>query len=226
MILYENNIQHQIKTGTNITITNTLNTQIDETKLSKLSTQETTTGKNVLSLRSNIEQEVHGITFKYEQETQTFTINGTCDTNNTTWLVSNLASFNFTINQTTISAHYISGSISNGGLVRCSSQNYGTRTEVDLTQLSSSNPIVAKTEPKTPATLYPTNVDVFIAIGPGVDSAIMKMSPISPLLSHFFFLTISSSINGIIAYPPPKVNKPILKKVKKSVRHFFIIIII
>ena len=42
MILYENNIQHQIKTGTNITITNTLNTQIDETKLSKLSTQDGT----------------------------------------------------------------------------------------------------------------------------------------------------------------------------------------
>ena len=53
-------------------------------------------------------------------------------------------------------------------------------------------------------------------MGPGVDSAIAIISRISSSVTQFLFSTVSFWISGIIAYPPPKVNAPILKKVKNS----------
>ena len=43
--------------------------------------------------------------------------------------------------------------------------------------------------------------------------AIAMRSSISSFDTHCFLLTTSSSIKGIMAYPPPRVNMPILKKV-------------
>ena len=42
-------------------------------------------------------------------------------------------------------------------------------------------PRVEKNAPQNPHTLYPTKVAEFIAIGPGVDSAIARISRISSL---------------------------------------------
>ena len=53
-------------------------------------------------------------------------------------------------------------------------------------------------------------------IGPGVDSAITVTSIISSCVIHFLFSTQLFSITEIIAYPPPKVNKPILANTKNS----------
>lgn len=55
-----------------------------------------------------------------------------------------------------------------------------------------------------------------MVIGPGVDSAITVKSIISSCVIHFFFSTQSFSIRDIIAYPPPKVNNPILAKVRNK----------
>ena len=60
-------------------------------------------------------------------------------------------------------------------------------------------PSVAKSEPKKPPRLYPINVAEFIAIGPGVDSAIAITSKNSFFSIHFFFSTSSLSIIAIIA---------------------------
>ncbi len=49
-----------------------------------------------------------------------------------------------------------------------------------------------------------------MANGPGVDSLIPIKSIISEILAQLFART-SVLIKGIIAYPPPKVNNPILK---------------
>jgi hypothetical protein len=53
-------------------------------------------------------------------------------------------------------------------------------------------------------------------MGPGVDSATTATFMSSSWVSHFFFSTQISSMMEIIAYPPPKVNRPIFIKVKNS----------
>ena len=72
---------------------------------------------------------------------------------------------------------------------------------------TANNAVIA---PNIPLILYPKNTDVFTANAPGKLCATTNISTNSSLLNHPLFLTTSSSINGIIAYPPPKVNAPIL----------------
>ena len=55
-----------------------------------------------------------------------------------------------------------------------------------------------------------------MALGPGVDSAITVIFNISSSVIHFFFWTQVSSIIDIMAYPPPNVKRPILKKVTNN----------
>ncbi len=62
---------------------------------------------------------------------------------------------------------------------------------------------------------------MFTAKTPGSYCVKANISMKSSLLIHFFF-TISRSMRGIIAYPPPIVNIPILAKVKKSNMYFII----
>jgi hypothetical protein len=71
-------------------------------------------------------------------------------------------------------------------------------------------------DPRTPDILLPTKVAKLIAIGPGVICVTESISKNSSPLIHLFFCTISVSISGIIAYPPPKVKSPILKNVINS----------
>jgi len=52
-------------------------------------------------------------------------------------------------------------------------------------------PTVPTTAPKKPPTRYPTKVDAFIAIGPGVLSAIATISSISSSSTHFLLTTVS-----------------------------------
>ena len=78
-------------------------------------------------------------------------------------------------------------------------------------------PSVARKEPKIPACEDPIKVAIFIATGPGVLSATAIKFNISELVSQPCAKTSSVS-NGIIAYPPPNVNKPSLKKVKNKSR--------
>ena len=74
---------------------------------------------------------------------------------------------------------------------------------------------VVQMAPGTRFILYPIKVLRLIANTPGQLCATAIRSTNSSLLIHFRFSTISDSIIGIIAYPPPRVNAPILKKVLK-----------
>jgi hypothetical protein len=81
----------------------------------------------------------------------------------------------------------------------------------------STTPKVATIEPRIlpEVTVEPIYVAILIAIGPGVDSHTpIKLVNISkdnqPLEIH------TSLTKGIIAKPPPKVNKPILKNSKNN----------
>lgn len=79
----------------------------------------------------------------------------------------------------------------------------------------STTPRVEHMAPNIPPFLNPTNVLIFIAKGPGVDSDIAINSK-RVLLSIKEYLIIFSFIKGIIAYPPPKVKRPILKNIENS----------
>ena len=79
-------------------------------------------------------------------------------------------------------------------------------------------PKTAATEPIKPALRCPTNMLTFTAMTPGNVCASSTSSRISSAEIHFFLFTNSSSIKGIIAKPPPKVKRPILKNELKSLK--------
>ena len=90
-------------------------------------------------------------------------------------------------------------------------------------------PTVAAMEPGMPPCLWPTKVAQLMAMGPGVDSAMTVIFIISSWVIHFFLVTQISSMMEIMAYPPPKVNRPILAKVRNKsakigiIRSFFLV---
>ena len=78
------------------------------------------------------------------------------------------------------------------------------------------HPNVAASAPGIPAILIPTKVAEFTAIGPGVICEIEIKSVNSTIVSQPCLVTICSCINGIAAYPPPKLNNPTCRKLKNS----------
>ena len=59
-------------------------------------------------------------------------------------------------------------------------------------------------------------IAMLMAKTPGQLWAMAIRSSISSFDTHPFLFTTSSSIKGIMAYPPPRVNMPILKKEVKA----------
>ena len=73
---------------------------------------------------------------------------------------------------------------------------------------------MAVTAPDRERSLYPTNIAIFTAKIPGADCARAVKSKNSFLSIQRRLSTTSASIKGSMAYPPPSVNRPILKKIK------------
>lgn len=73
-------------------------------------------------------------------------------------------------------------------------------------------PIMETHTPLCPRNLYPTLVAILTAKMPGMACETTMMSMNSSRSIHFLRSTISFSISGIMAYPPPMVKVPILKK--------------
>ena len=76
-------------------------------------------------------------------------------------------------------------------------------------------PSVAMTAPRIPPVRIPTNVAIFTARGPGVLSLRAMKSTSSASVSQPC-RSASYCIMAIIAYPPPKVNAPIFRKVRND----------
>jgi len=72
--------------------------------------------------------------------------------------------------------------------------------------------------PRIPRNLYPIKIEILTAKMPGADWEIASRSIKSSCAIHFRFVTISFSISGTIAYPPPIVKAPILKKIPNDSR--------
>ena len=125
--------------GSEISITDGQPHKVKDFKLSKLSTQYTTTGKSLLN-PSRIEQAAShgGITCTYDADTQTITFNGTCNTDNTTFYFTNSGDdiSDVTANLTTMTAYYVSGSIANYLMWRINSNNWTTSKGQDLVNIA------------------------------------------------------------------------------------------
>ncbi len=80
---------------------------------------------------------------------------------------------------------------------------------------SKTTAIVEITAPDAPATLYPTKVAAFIAIGPGVICDIETILTKSMTLNQFLD-TSSCCKNPIRTYPPPKLKTLIFANNQKS----------
>lgn len=75
-----------------------------------------------------------------------------------------------------------------------------------------STPKIALTAPFVWLTVRPIKSAELKAITPGNELVSSKMSENCFLVSNFFWLTNSLSINGSMAAPPPSVKSDILKK--------------
>lgn len=133
----------EIKTATGITINIPDAKKLVSFMMTKESTQETTTGKNLLVPITSRTSQKNGIDFTYDEETQLYTLNGTCTSDDTSFpIMSNTINF---INRTTkILAYYISGSAENSCDLQFFQTNYQSGESFSLINLNQQNPIVSK----------------------------------------------------------------------------------
>lgn len=103
-------------------------------------------GKNIGKIPAWTSDTKNGITATFDEETQTFTFNGTCTTDNTTfWLLNGGYTFNCTANITTLSAHYVGGSASGYATIQFQSQDYTKSLMTSVLTLSDTNKVVSST---------------------------------------------------------------------------------
>ena len=130
---------------------------VDSTKESELVSlkgdtyQYTTTGKNLLEPYP-MNATKNGITCSYDSATQTYTFNGTCTANNTTFQMSN-NSIEIKQNTTRVSAYWVSGSATTYCYLRTYNSDYSASVNLNLTNLSSSTPIVSSLRTGTTYTM-------------------------------------------------------------------------
>lgn len=120
--------------------------------------QYTTTGKNLLQPYPN-NSSANGITCSYDSVSQTYTFNGTCSSNNTTFRLGNKA-IDFVANSTRVNAYWISGNVTNYCMLRTFDSNYAASTNLNLTNLSSTNQVIGATRTGTSYTASASGISV------------------------------------------------------------------
>ena len=126
--------------GTNITTEDAGELELKSiNKLEGETTQETTTGKNILEPYP-ISSTNHGITASYDSSTQTYTFNGTCDTDNTTFRIGN-SEMEVISGITRSSVHLVSGNVTNYCTIRHYNSNYSRAISYSIINLSNTSPI-------------------------------------------------------------------------------------
>ena len=127
-------------------------TDLSENGVVGRTSQESTTGKNLLNTNNIVTGTTNGITTSYNAETQEITLDGTCTTDNTQVRISTDA-IDFTSGVTKMIAYYVSGSvdvsqtIDNRLLFRSfrGGGQWDLYADVNIATLNSSNPIVSIT---------------------------------------------------------------------------------
>ena len=108
------------------------------------SEQETRSGKNKIDLAKCQIKTLKGVTSTYNKENNSITFNGTCTGNNTLFNIY-IDSVNAKRNSTTLTAKWVSGTVSGYAVARCYDEDWKQNVQVNLEQLNASNKISGKT---------------------------------------------------------------------------------
>ena len=99
-------------------------------------------GRNMVKPYDSSESK-QGITCTYNAEEQSWTFNGTCDLDNTTFSYTT-EHFNIDKNVTTVRAYWVSGSVTGTCTLRAFDSAYVNSISVDLTTLSANNRVISQ----------------------------------------------------------------------------------
>ena len=102
--------------------------------------QETRSGKNKIDLAKCQIKTSNGVTSTYNKENNSITFNGACTGNNTLFNIY-IDNINATSNATTLTAKWISGTVSGYAVARCYDEDWKQNVQVNLAQLNASNKI-------------------------------------------------------------------------------------
>lgn len=108
------------------------------------SVKVTKRNKNIIDLAKCQIKTSNGVTSKYNKENNSITFNGTCTGNNTLFNIY-IDNINATKNATTLTAKWISGTVSGYAVARCYDEDWKQNVQVNLAQLNASNKISGKT---------------------------------------------------------------------------------
>lgn len=108
------------------------------------SVKVTKRNKNIIDLAKCQIKTSNGVTSKYNKENNSITFNGTCTGNNTLFNIY-IDNINATKNATTLTAKWISGTVSGYAVARCYDEDWKQNVQVNLEQLNASNKISGKT---------------------------------------------------------------------------------
>lgn len=131
---------NQRVSGTYIDIDNALDEPLVDFSIDGDTYQNTTTGKNLLKPK-NVSTTTGGITASYDATTQTFTFNGTCTADNTSFSLSVNNTIPMIAGTTKSYAFWVGGSVTNYCTMRHFNSNYSKGQGYSLLNLSSSNPV-------------------------------------------------------------------------------------
>lgn len=151
--------------GTSITLENTINTPFNNIILKGNTTQNGTPtpenpvnirvvtgeqnvevcGKNLLNSSKVVTGTKNGITLSYDKDTQIFTINGTCTTDNTLFELYDTYQIHY--KTTKFIAYYISGSVNANVFFRLFQRDFSNNISLNLTNLSNTNKSIMRIAP-------------------------------------------------------------------------------
>ena len=100
--------------------------------------------KNIMDLAKCQIKTSNGVTSTYNKENNSITFNGTCTGNNTLFNIY-IDNINAKKNATTLTAKWISGTVSGYAVARCYDEDWKQNVQVNLAQLNASNKISGKT---------------------------------------------------------------------------------
>lgn len=178
--------------GTELYIEDAKPCRIMNTEIGGMYKQETTSGKNLFFLE-NKQATLNGITINFDSSTQELTFNGTCTEDNTIVIVSTVE-YQFVKDFTTISAHYINGTLSGYGVLRSYDEKYESNTNISLLGLSETDNVIFKT---AASTYVPKKIDIRFNKGSIANNFKIKIMIANNLNTTY------ESYTGGIASPSP-----------------------
>ena len=133
------------ESGENIHIEDSSNARC-EIEIGGNQQQDARIGKNRINLGLLGSGTLNGVTYTYNESSQSITFNGTCTKDNTRFIINDDANIQTIAKKTTLTAQYLAGSVSNYFTARIADNEWKHNLLLSLLTLNSSNKKVSLTE--------------------------------------------------------------------------------